>query len=199
MRRVAAMALVLAACVPEIGTGTYFCGPERLCPPELACDDTSFTCVNPLLVEPFTCPEGANLFEPDDDRADARELGVLPCEHRSILSTPGCVVRDDADYYTFEYASSCVESTPRLVIRLRYPVALMPLTVELLDSQGEVIAQGELCTPAVDYSGEDWLCIDVEPSAQVQYVRVGAVGDAPDCGGDCAHNGYTLDINLVLS
>jgi hypothetical protein len=199
MRWVAAMAIALASCVPEINTGTYFCGPERLCPPELECDDTSFTCVNPLLVDPFTCPEGANLFEPDDSPEDARDLGDLECDPGAVLSTAGCVVGADADYYALAYPSGCGERSSRLTVTLRYPVATMPLTVELLDSQGEVIAVGGLCTPAVDYSGRDWLCIEVEPSAQGYYVRVEGLTDAPDCGGDCDHNSYELDINLLLS
>ena len=64
---------------------------------------------------------------------------------------------------------------------------------------GRIVAVGELCTPTVDFTGKDWLCLEVEPGAQVYYVRVEAVADGPDCGGDCAHNLYDLDINLLLS
>ena len=54
-------------CEPEIGTGTYYCGPAEFCPPSLACDQLTYTCVAPVLADPFLCPEESETWEPDDD------------------------------------------------------------------------------------------------------------------------------------
>jgi hypothetical protein len=192
-------ALTAAACTPEIGSGTYFCGPERFCPPEQVCDDSSFTCVNPLLAEPFSCPDGSQAAEPDDVLADARDLGVLTLTQPTVLGAQaGCIpTADDVDLVELECDATCAESGGRLEITARYPVAFLPVGVELLDDTGNVLVSAELCTPSVDYTGMDYLCIDHDPSVGVYYVRAAGVAGAPDCDGGCGFNRYSLDIKFL--
>lgn len=201
MRLVLVVVLGVAACTPEIGPGTYFCGPERLCPPELSCDDTSYTCVAPTSVQPFACPMGFDDAEPDDDMANAQDLGELECGLPAIQNGASCVVDGDpADYYKFVYNQDCQGSNPHLQIRLRYPIALVPLQVELLDDSGSVLAAGEICTSPIDTSGRERLCIDIPPVTGTTYfVRVARPADAPNCDGDCDYNQYLLDILFLLS
>ncbi len=192
-------AVMAAACTPEIGSGTYFCGPERFCPPEQVCDDSSFTCVNPLLAAPFSCPDGSQSDEPDDDFENATDLGELSLNQPSVLGThAGCVpTGDDVDLFRVGCDATCASGGGQLEITLRYPIAFLPLEVELLDETGDVVAAGELCTPAVDYTGMDYLCITHQPSEGVYYVRAEGVAGAPDCDGGCAFNRYSLDIKFL--
>jgi len=193
------LALLTVSCTPEIGSGTYFCGPERFCPPDQECDGLSFTCVNPLLAEPFACPEGAEAAEPDDDVADARDLGMLTLNQPMVLGTfAGCISTGaDVDLVKVECDSTCAEGGGALEITARYPIAFVPVALELLDESGDVAAAAEMCTPAVDYTGTDVLCIDHTPSVGTYLIRVAAVDGAPDCDGDCAFNRYTLDIKFL--
>jgi hypothetical protein len=188
----------LVACTPEIGLGTYFCGPERLCPPDQACDEISWTCVHPLWAEPFSCPAGSDTFEPDDERGAARDLGATSCERSSVLvGAVGCIAGADAvDYATFDLPELCSDEH-RVVVTLRYPIALMPLAVDLVDGEGQVVASGALCTPPLDYSGQDRLCIEVAPTVQRYWTRVTPAADAVDCDGACAYNRYTLDVSFL--
>jgi|GEM_PF-1523885 len=194
-------ALLTAACSPDIGSGTYFCGPERLCPPDLTCDDTSYTCVTPASAMPFSCPAGFDDTEPDSDMANARDLGELECGVPAIQNATSCVVAGDAgDYYKFVYNQDCQGANPHLEIRLRYPIALVPLQLELLDGSGTVLASGELCTSPIDTTGRDRVCIDIPPvTGTTYYVRVVRPADAPNCDGDCDSNQYLLDILFPLS
>ncbi len=191
----------VAACTPDIGPGTYFCGPERLCPPELSCDDTSYTCVVDTSVLPFQCPEGYEQFEPDDDMSTARDLGELECGLPPLQNGGSCLLTGDGpDYYTFTYNGNCMGSNPHLEIRLRFPIAHVPLQVELLDGSGSVLAAGEICTSPIDTSGRERVCIDIPPVTGTTYfVKVSRAVDGPDCDGDCSFNQYLLDIQFPLA
>lgn len=198
---VASLAFAGSACTPEIGPGTYHCGPERLCPPELACDDTSYTCVTPQSVVPFSCPAGFEDFEPDDDMQSARDLGELECGLPPIQNGNSCLVEGNpADYYMFTYNDDCQGENPHLEISLRYPLALVPLQIELLDGAGTVIAAGEICTSPIDVTGRERICIDAPPVPGTTYfVKVSRAADAPDCDGTCDYNQYILDVNFPLA
>ncbi len=186
-------------CTPDIPSGTYYCGPERYCPPDQMCDEPSYTCVASPLAHSFSCPEGSERDEPDDDLASARDLGTASCSVVSLLTGASRCIDDagDADYYTFDDPVTCSEDH-RIAITVHYPVALMPLAVDLLDADGAVVATSELCTPEPNFTGEDSSCVVEPPEPQRYYVRVAAAPDAPDCGGDCAYNQYTLDINFLV-
>ena len=195
-----ALAVALSACQPEIGPDTYFCGPERFCPPDLACDDGSFTCVNSNSVDPFECPEGSQGREPNDVQGDADALGDLVCG-AVVANLEGCIIAgDDADLYRIDNPTSCAGSRPHLEVKLRYPVATAVLVVEVLDDQGNVLATGEVCTPEPNFSGRDHACLELIPEQGASYfLRVRVADDAPDCDGACRHNQYRLDVVYPLA
>ena len=85
--------------------------------------------------------------------------------------------------------------TPRLC---RLAFQRLQLGVELLDQSGSVVATGEVCTPSVDFSGKEAMCIDVPAAQGTYFVRVTSTG-AANCSGECDYNQYTLDIRLPLS
>lgn len=199
MRALLALVLV-AGCTPEFGPDTYYCGPERFCPPNLVCDDNIFSCVEDFQRTEFACPEGSTVHEPDDDTASASDPGDLVCGALVVGTELGCVEGADADLVELRTGASCTGANPHLEIKLRFPVATMPLTVEVLDDAGAVLTAGEVCTPAENFSGREHLCIEITPEADTTYyVRVRAADGAADCSGDCAHNQYLLDIAYPLS
>jgi hypothetical protein len=192
--------LLCAGCEPEIGNGTYFCGPERLCPPDQSCDDNSFTCVGSNSAERFSCSDDANVAEPDDVPSQAFAVGALACGVPPLDLGLGCVESvNDEDFVTFDLNLDCPGSDPRIEMTLSYPIALVPLTLELLDENERLVAEGELCTRPANFSGMDSVCIEMLPPMGQYFVRVGSESDAPDCDGDCHFNQYTLSIDFPLN
>jgi hypothetical protein len=195
---VAVAVAALAACSPQIDKGTYFCGPERFCPPDLACDEPTFTCEAPSLVDPFACPEGSELLEPDDTMASAQDVGETACGGQVADAQLGCIVGDDADLLRFVYKAECAGADPHLEVVLRFPIAFAPLVVELLDEAGELVATGVTCTPSGDFSGQEYLCLELRPPSGTYFLRVRVEGSA-DCDGACRYNQYYLDVVTPLS
>jgi hypothetical protein len=200
MARLLVLLMLVAACTPEIGPDTYFCGPERFCPPDLVCDDNSFSCVADFQAESFSCPEGSEMFEPDDSRADGAEVGNVVCGDVVVTGLEGCIVGDDADYVMLENDLDCNGTDPHFEIKVRFPVATAALIVEVLDADGEVLTTAEDCTPAQNFSGREHRCAAVSPETGATYfVRIRIDPEAGDCDGDCRHNQYLLDISYPLS
>ncbi len=110
--------LAAAACSPEIGKGTYFCGPERFCPPDMECDEPSFTCESARLADRFSCPTGSNALEPNDSGAEATDEGVIDCGEVLVTDRIGCVEGEgDEDFLAFEVTGDCVGDDPHLPSR----------------------------------------------------------------------------------
>lgn len=194
------LAALASACTPEIGSGTYFCGPEQLCPPGQQCDGPTHTCETDVIAQPFACPMGSEDFEPDGEMATARALPDVMCGQAVLGAFNGCMAEGDtADLVTFVNNTTCMSSDPHIEIRMRYPIAFMPLVVEVLDDQGAVIATGELCTASNDLTGTERQCIDIPNEQGTYFIRVSPEADAPDCDGECGFNEYVLDIASLLS
>ena len=193
-------AAALAGCSPDIANGTYFCGPERFCPPDQECDDPSWICESPSLARGFECPAGTEAAEPNDTLEAAEHAGTLTCGNQLFEERNGCVAdAGDEDLFSFDFEGPCVGDDPHLEVRLRFPIALVPLTIDLLDADGEVVAEGEPCTPPGDVTGTDRLCIDAPVETGRYFLRIRSVSGGPDCGGDCHHNQYTLDVLFSLA
>ena len=63
--RAALLVLVLvAACSPDIATGSYYCGPEELCPPDQTCDGPTNSCVAGGTEQAFVCDPCASSAPP---------------------------------------------------------------------------------------------------------------------------------------
>lgn len=183
-------ALALAACEPEIGAGTYYCGEDGFCPPDLACNPDTFTCETPGSFGEFDCPSGSEADEPDDELASAPTLGALPCGYNPI-PREGCVPDgDDVDLLQFEVAA-CTGANPRLDITLMFPVALVELELALVDDTGAIVRTGEPCTPEPNFTGRRWLCIEGAVPDGAYHLRITA-GDDGDCDGACRYTHYLL-------
>lgn len=195
----AALACAAAGCTPEIGAGTYFCGPELYCPPDLECNPNTFTCDTPGSFPAFACPENSEIDEPDDDTiSNAPELGRLDCNYTSEFG-PFCVDDlGDVDLRKFEIGGCATGSDPHVEVEVRFPVAMAPLAVEILDENENVVATGELCTPSTNISGMEWFCAEMGPIEGTYYIRVRAVGSV-DCDGECPFNIYQLYVRYPLA
>ncbi len=200
MRTAVLFALATAACSPDIGKGTYFCGPERFCPPDMACDDPTYTCDSTRLAERFSCPTGSNGLEPDDSGAEASDEGTVTCGAAVVTDRIGCMEGEgDEDFLSFDIAGECVGDNPHLTVTVRFPIAFVPLAVDLLDETGATLAEGEPCTPSGDRTGNDRLCIDRPLEPGRYFLRVRAAPDGPDCDGDCHYNQYTIIVAYPLA
>lgn len=194
---VAALAVLALACDPDIGAGTYFCGPELFCPPSLVCDPGTYTCELPSSVQPFACPEGTQDQEPDDSIEQASDLARLDCNY-NVEPLARCIASAaDVDYVTFSI-DECYGSDPHLNLQIRFPVAVAPLELDVLDEDGAVIGSGETCTPSEDFTGMEWVCLLLPPTPGTYVLRVRATGEA-NCSGDCAFNQYLLYIGYPLA
>jgi hypothetical protein len=189
--------LCAAACDPEIGAGTYYCGPELLCPPDLDCDPNTFTCDVPGSFPAFACPEGSEANEPDDVAADATALGQLVCNYNAEIG-PICVDDlADADMFAFSIGP-CDGADPHVELEIRYPIAMAPLVVDVLDSSEAVVASGELCTPEQNFTGMDWVCVSMPAVEGDYFIRVRSRGDI-DCDGACPFNTYRMILRYPLA
>jgi len=200
MRLAATCLALVAACTPDIGKGTYFCGPERFCPPDMACDDPTYTCESERLAQPFACPAGSEALEPDDSYDQSVDDGELDCGESLVGERVGCVDADgDEDYLAFDVIGACVGENPHLEVTLRFPIAFVPLSIDLLDESGASIAEGVLCTQSGDLTGNDRVCIEHELDPGHYFLRVRAEPGGPDCDGDCHHNQYTIIVAYPLA
>lgn len=195
------VALVLCgACAPEIARGSYYCGPEMLCPPELSCDLVTYTCESTSAARPFECPDNSEDGEPNDADAAATDLGSVQCGNILVSQLMGCIASgEDVDYIAFDHLSECNGDDPHLDLALRYPYATAPLGLELVDEAGQVVAEGEISTPSGDSTGHEWVTLEADIEPGRYYIRIQIAPDAPDCDGDCRHNQYRLDISLPLA
>jgi hypothetical protein len=189
-----------AACEPAIGPGAYYCGPDELCPPGLACDPGSFTCERPANVQPFACPGGSQDPEPDGDPDSAQALGTLSCGVNPLEGAVGCIAAgSDEDYLQLALGDTpCAGDDPHLDVRLRFPIGLVPLELALLDDSGAEVAAGEVCAGGPNFTGLESLCLAALPPPGTYYLRIRA-GSGGDCGGACRFNQYLLDVRFLLA
>jgi hypothetical protein len=198
--RLLLLALLAAACSPDIARGSYFCGPERFCPPDMECDDPTYTCDSASQAQRFSCPAGTEVLEPDDSAEQALEAGELACGVSVATDHFGCVATgEDEDYIGFEVPTECVGEAPHLEVALRFPIAFVPLAVDLLDESGALIVEGELCTQSGNQTGTDRVCIDRPLAPGRYFLRIRALPGGPDCDGDCSYNEYTIDVSYPLA
>ncbi len=193
-------ACALPSCTPDITSNTYFCGPDGLCPPGLECqrgrlDSFAYNCVTALALEDFACPLVTLDREPDDTIDGAFEVGTLQCGAQLSNDDWGCVVEGtDVDHFLVRTEGECAGANPRFTANLRYPLGSAPLRVELLSSEGALIAASELCTAEVDTTGTDLQCIEapnLPPGDYYLRVSIDPAGNA-DCDGTCRFNRYRL-------
>ncbi len=189
------LVLACAGCSPEIVSGSYLCGDEMYCPSDQVCNGPDNTCVLPGVAQAFACDPMVD-NEPDDTIAQATKLPALTCVSSPFVKQ-GCLHDGDpADWVELTAPTGC--TAIEVQVRVTYPIAFEPVTVELWDAVGNsmIAGQGE-CVDQTTAPGDDSKCIQMTISGGGTY----AVGVKPagtsDCGGSCAHNRYTLTVQLA--
>lgn len=186
------LVLAVAACTPEIVSGSYLCGPNASCPDDQACNGPDNVCVT-ASAQPFSC-EPELMTEPDDTTDKAFSLGQLDCVSvASVLDS--CMDENEAaDWVAFSTRESCVGLTAD--VRITFPTAFEELGLELWDlDANERVAVDLPCTFSGD-SGEELRCLKAPLVSGARYaVQVLPTGDGA-CEGRCAYNRYTLRMQL---
>ena len=192
--RAVLVCVALAACSPDISTGTYLCGAEQDCPEGQVCNGADSTCVIPSSAVPFACMAAAEANEPDQDVAHAHQLGTLACV-APLLEITGCLANGDKDdWYAFSIQAGCTSVSIDLGVASSY--AFEPVTIDLADATGAtVLATGSTTcanTGKPEVTGEYKYCITQMLAPSTAYtLHVKPTGDAT-CGGSCAFNRYRL-------
>ena len=184
----------LAACHPEIATGTYACGPETSCPEGQACDQTTDLCVNLGSEHAFAC--GGDDREPDNDLATATVISGLTCVSTAHLLSSCIENMDTLDLATFATPAGCTASAVSVV--LDFPDAYEPLQVSLTAADGTtVVATDAPCKSDMADDGRTSRCLVAPVDSTTTYaLRVEPTGEG-DCGGACAYNRYRLSVQLT--
>lgn len=187
--------LVLGACSADIAPGTYFCGPEQLCPEGLTCDAVEDICTVPSQAGAFECeiPDRAG----DDEPAAGLLLQpALDCVS-GVRELKACLFADDpGDWFQFSVPGNCT-SAVQIEARLTYPVAYEPVAMQLsTDGAAPVAVDGECKVAAGDASGQTSRCFELVVENGSQHA-IGLVhSETLNCGGACAFNRYTLNLQL---
>jgi len=197
MRAAVVVVLALAAaCTPDIAPGSYLCGPERSCPEDQACDGVTNICVLPSQVQPFACPPPGETteVEPNDDTVNAQLIANLACVSRTA-EIVGCARDlDSEDWFLFDAPQGC--TAVAVEARLTFPLAFEVLSLEVRGSTGLTIASGGDCAISDADDGDEQRCLDVPLTSGSRYALRVARSGVGTCGGACAHNKYTLTLQL---
>lgn len=181
-------ACALTGCSPDVYPDTYLCGPELYCPPEQVCDPTREVCTQPDEVEPFACPAGAEINEPDDAIDEAGEV-TLGCGIGTEFV--GCIAdASDVDVVRLQVPAGCVGG--RLEVNLRYALALAPVRPEVTDAAGAPLPPGE-CMAFPGNLGDATACAAIDDVPAEVYLHLGLEPDA-DCDGECPYNRYGVSV-----
>ena len=195
MRALCSFAFItLAACAPDIAPGTYYCGPERLCPEGLACNGPDGLCVTESRAQPFACGAENQEVPGDDAPATAQSLGELSCLSL-VRETSGCLPDGDVgDFYTFRIAANC--TTASFKASVVYPIAFQRLVLQIAKvGETPTTIDGD-CPPRSMDSGDVASCLETTVSAG-EYV-LGIVPDGTgNCDGTCMHNRYGLAVQVT--
>lgn len=184
--------LALAACSPDIPSGSYECGPNAACPDGQACDGPTNTCVIASTANPFACDPG--LEHADDSPATGTIVPQLTCVS-PVFSQPGCLAANDGqDWFQFVAPTGC--TALEVKISVAYPVAFQPLALVLGDATGAQLATDTACKN-LPPGGEDLRCITQTITPGDAYaIAVKPLGMGDDCDGTCNFNRYSLSIQL---
>jgi hypothetical protein len=200
--RAAVVCLALAACTPEIVSGAYMCGPDASCPGDLRCNGTedkdanllAETCVLPSIARPFDCKPTIEL-EPDNTMSEAFAIPNLGCVSAPFVSE-NCMLTDDAaDWVKFVAPAAC--TAVEVEARLSFPLAYEELGLELWDlDRNMMLVEESACTAGAE-GPDERRCLDFTLVPGTSYgIKVHPTGQGA-CDGACAHNRYTLRVQLA--
>jgi len=186
------LVLALAACSPDIPSGSYECGPNATCPTGQACDGPTNTCVIASTAGAFACE--ASVEHDDNTPATGTMISNLSCVS-AVFSQPGCLAANDGqDWFQLTAPTGC--AALEVKISVAYPVAFEPLAVALTDASGAQVATDIACKNPPP-GGEDSRCITQTITPGSNYaIAVKPLGMGDDCDGTCNFNRYTLSVQL---
>lgn len=188
------LVLVLATgCTPDIAPGSYLCGPNASCPEGQVCNGPDNLCVFEGGSLPFEC-QPDQVTEPDDDADHGRVLAFDSCVTPSTAHANCLLDNDAADWARFTAPSVC--AAVQVEARVSFPIAFERVGLELwnLDTNTMLGTDGE-CT-STGAAGEDIRCLTVTLTPGGNYgIKVKPTGEG-NCDGACAHNRYTLRVQL---
>lgn len=192
--RAALLVVAVAACSPDIVSGSYLCGDEQLCPSGYACNGADNTCVHPALAQPFACDPG-DLHEPDEDAAHAFALPLSGCV-TTVYRDRGCLdANDPANWSKVTTPGNC--AAVGVHVTAAFPIAWEPLSLELWDiAANQKIAGDNACGSGVPGAGEDQTCLDHALENGKTYGIVVVPAGGGDCNGSCNYNRYFLSVQL---
>jgi len=187
------MFIALAACSPDIPSGSYECGPNAACPTGQACDGPTNTCVLSSTANGFACDSGVE--HDDNTPATGTKIPQLACVS-NVFQTAGCLAANDGqDWWQLTAPTGCVAVEAKVIIS--YPVAFEPLALALTDTTtGAQVATDTACKNPPP-GGEDSRCITQTITPGDDYaLAVKPLGMGDDCEGTCNFNRYTLSVQL---
>lgn len=186
--------LAVAACTPEVASGSYLCGPEQLCPEGMACNGPDNTCVTDFVALPFECGMVSEQ-EPNNTALTAQDFGQPPCVS-SPAEVKGCAAGSDVeDWYQLRVPSNC--GAVQVEARATFPIAFEPFVLEVRGDDDSVVATSAPCSFTSEDSGHTQECVKAAAAPGGHYsVRIARAGKE-NCGGACANNRYTVVIQLA--
>lgn len=195
MRAVFGLVLV-AACTPDIVSGSYLCGPDSACPEGQACNGPDNHCVLASTAEPFDCmPERPT--EPDDTAGTAYELMGLMCPGVPV-PLDNCMMQGDSeDWIKVKVPTECANAA--LTSRVSFPIAFERLSLEIWNIDTNTKLGDDTTCANTGEVGEEQRCVQANVTPGGTFgVKVRPAGDG-NCAGNCSYNRYTLRVQLATS
>jgi len=191
----AALLVLLAACSPDIASGSYLCGAEKSCPPNEACDGVTDTCVLATAEQPFACESGTE-FPGDDTSATAQQIPALACVS-PLYQVHECLpMGDAADWFAFSTPANCVQV--EVQARILFPVAYEGVSLELWDlASNTQLGTDVPCADSINDPAHGERCIKLTIPPGGSYGFLVKPSGQGNCGGACAYNRYTLSVQLA--
>ena len=195
--RAASILAVVAACSPDIASGTYFCGPEMSCPPDESCNGSDNTCMVSGSEMGFACDPKDELHEPDNSQTQAFAMPTLSCVS-SPYQDHGCLKDGDgADWSKLSVPSTC--TAVEVDLRITFPLAYEPVTAELWDAGANMsIATAAMCSSNAGIAaGDAGRCLTKTVTPGGNYAILVRPEGGGECAGRCAFNRYVLNVQLA--
>ena len=192
--RAAILVLVVAACSPDIPSGSYQCGPDQACPGDQLCNGPDNTCIAPSLVQPFSCLAKEE-HEPDNTPATATAFGNFDCVSL-VYTVNGCLAAGDMqDWFKLTAPAGC--AALEADIKISYPLAFETVGVVLADDSGAMVAPDAACKGTSGGAADEQRCIQKTITPGQSYTVEVVPAGGGDCDGACNYTRYTLQIQLT--
>ncbi|MBA2539184.1 MAG: hypothetical protein H0V17_06075, partial [Deltaproteobacteria bacterium] len=156
------------------------------------CNGLNNICTVPTQARPFDCdiPDRTG----DDEPAAGLQLVNLSCVS-GIRELRQCLFEDDpGDWFQFDVPDNC--SAVQIEAQLTFPVAFEPVAIQLSTEGGAPVTVDTECDLDNQEAGQATRCFQMTVPNGTHYA-IGLVHSGiENCGGECSHNRYTLNLQL---